>query len=154
MSAGRGRGNDGPPRIDLTLWGISDSELLGIVDDLADEDGWTHTLDVRLQLGENLEADQTTRSGVGPRLSWLKRYHWLEQHPDDRTCWRLTAVGHALLENPKLSKTVESALDRLNPAQRLRLTRELGEAGAGSTEEIKTAIRRQWQRSLGVGRRA
>jgi hypothetical protein len=154
MSAGRKRDNGRPPHIDLTLFGISDAELLAIVDDLADEDGWTHTVDVRMQLGEKPEeTENRSRSGVGPRLSWLKRYGWLEQHVDDRTCWRLTAVGHALLDNPELTRTVEQALAKLNPAQRLRLTRELGEAGAGSPDELRTALRRQWQRSLGIGRR-
>ena len=142
------RRNGQPPRIDVTLWGISDSELLAVVDDLADENGWTHTLDVRLQLGEKPE-ERAGRSGVGPRLSWLKRYGWLEQHPDDRSQWRLTAVGHALLDDPDLSRTVEAALSRLNPAQRLRLTRELGEFGGHAAPEIKTALRRQWQRALG-----
>ena len=104
---------------------------------------------MRLQLGEKLEADQRTRSGVGPRLSWLLRYGWLEHPPDDRTMWRLTAMGHALLDDPELSRSVEAALSKLNPAQRLRLTRELGEFGAHTAPEIKTALRRQWQRALG-----
>jgi hypothetical protein len=148
------RRNGRPRAIDVSLWGISDSELLAVVDDLADENGWTHTIDVRVQLGEKPEeSDQRTRSGVGPRMSWLKRYGWLEQHRDDRTQWRLTAIGHALVDNPQLSRSVESALSKLNPAQRLQLTRELAEAGAGAADEIRTALRRQWQRSLGVGRR-
>lgn len=138
------------PRVDLTLFGIADSELLAIVDDLADENGWTHTLDVRLQLGEKPDnADAKHRSGVGPRLSWLRRYGWLEQKSDERSAWRLTAMGHALLDDPELSRSVENALDKLNPAQRLRLTRELGEFGASTSDEIKTALRRQWQRALG-----
>jgi hypothetical protein len=147
------RNGDGPrERVDLTLFGVSDNELLGIIDDLADENGWTHTFDVRIQIGERPEekGENRTRSGVAPRLSWLKRYGWLEQKSDDRSCWRLTAIGHALLDNPKLSASIENALAKLNPAQRLRLTRELGEAGAHAPDEIRTALRRQWQRSLGV----
>ena len=147
MSSSRRNGGE-PPRIDVTLWGISDSELLAVVDDLADENGWTHTIDVRLQLGEKPE-ERHGRSGVGPRLSWLKRYGWLEQHADDHSQWRLTAMGHALLDDPELTRSVENALEKLNPAQRLRLTRELGEFGAHTAPEIKTALRRQWQRALG-----
>jgi hypothetical protein len=150
MPASRRNGNEPDDHVDLTLFGISDAELLHIVDDLADENGWTHTLDVRLQLGEKPDdPEHRRRSGVGPRLSWLRRYGWLEQHSDDRGAWRLTAMGHALLEHPELSRAVESALAKLNPAQRLRLTRELGEFGASTSIEIKTALRRQWQRALG-----
>ena len=58
-------------------------------------------------------------------------------------------MGHALLDDPELSRSVENALSKLNPAQRLRLTRELGEFGAHTSTEIKTALRRQWQRALG-----
>ena len=110
-------GVDEPHGPDLTIFGISDPELLAVVDDLGDENGWTTTYDVRKQLGENVE-EVRRRTGVGPRLGWMKRYGWLERSPDDGR-WRLTAMGHAILDNPSLSKTVENALDRLNPAQRV-----------------------------------
>ena len=145
-------------RVDATLFGISDVEILGIVDDLADENGWTATHAVRLQLGENV-TDTDKRSGIGIRLAWLRRYGWLEKGEREKieqsdgawvwtTRWRLTAMGHALLDNPSLSKAVESALSKLNPAQRLKLTREMGEAGHGTVPEIRSALRRQWQRSM------
>jgi hypothetical protein len=153
------RRNGRPDAIDLSIMGIvSDSELLAIVDDLADENGWTSTFEVRVQLGEHPEdVEQKGRSGVGPRLSWLKRYGWLEKgelterdesHRRYQT-YRLTAMGHALIDNPELKRTVENALLTLNPAQRLRLTRELGEGGHESPDEIRNALRRQWARSLG-----
>jgi hypothetical protein len=147
-------------RVDASLFGISDSEILGILDDLADENGWTSTYAVRVQLGEKM--DQSDRkSGVGPRLAWLRRYGWIERGERERIeqtdgtwvwtqRWRLTAMGNALLDNPDLSKTVENALSKLNPAQRLRLTRELGDAGSATAPEIRNALRRQWQRSMRV----
>ena len=133
--------------LDLTIWGISDTEILGIVDDLADEDGWTMTIDIRLQLGENVE-DTGRRSGVPTRLAWLRRYGWLERNLDDGR-YRLTAIGHELLDHPDLTKAVERALGNLNAAQRLRLTRELAEHGGGAQPELRNAYRRQWMRSLG-----
>lgn len=138
----------GPPErgLDLTIWGISDTELLGIVDDVADENGWSTTADVRLQLGENLEDGR--RSGAGSRLAWMRRYGWLERSPDTGG-WRLTAMGHAILDNPRLSAAVERALGGLNPAQRVRLAREIGESGASAPVEVRAALRRQWQRSIG-----
>jgi DNA-binding IclR family transcriptional regulator len=81
-------------------------------------------------------------------MSWMRRYGWLERSPDDGR-WRLTAMGHAILDNPNLSRTLENALGKLNPAQRLRLAREIGETGHGSPDEIRNALRRQWQRSMG-----
>ena len=146
MSTGRRNGKGKGSGLDLTIWGISDPEILGIVDDLADEDGWTSTIEVRLQLGENVES-RDRRSGVGPRLSWLRRYGWLEQHVDDRSRWRLTADGQALLDHPTLTRTVARALTQLNPAQQLRVARELAENGARSKH--RTALRREWTRSLG-----
>ena len=145
MSASR-NGDEPPPRgLDLTIWGISDTELLGIVDDLADENGWTSNVDVRLQLGENI--DEIRYSGVGSRLAWMRRYGWLEKNPEDGR-QRLTAMGHALLDKPELGKAVESALGKLNAAQRLRLTREIAEAGQRGPGEIQAALRREWQRNL------
>lgn len=160
MSASRNGRNRGPR--DMTLYGIADSELLGIVDDLADENGWTTTLAVRAQLGEPLDLPEDMRSGVGMRLAWLRRYGWVEHGERERVdtddergwrwsqSWRLTAMGHALLDDPKLKASVEQALVALNPAQRLRLVRELGEGGATGPLEIRSALRRQWQRSAGL----
>jgi hypothetical protein len=133
--------------LDLSIWGISDTELLAIVDDLADENGWTQTIDVRMQLGENVET--VKHSGVPQRLSWMRRYGWLERSPESTRLWRLTAMGHAVLDNPQLSRSVENALERLNPAQRLRLAREIAEGGHNAPMEVYTALRRQWTRSLG-----
>jgi hypothetical protein len=131
-------------RIDATLWGVSDTELLAIVDDLADENGWTTTLSVRLQLGER---EDTKHSGVGGRLAWMRRYGWLEK--GEASDWRLTAMGRAIIDGGHLSKTLETALDRANAAQRVRMTRELAEGGHSSPSEIRAALRRQWTRSLG-----
>ena len=137
-------------RRDMSNLGISDTELLAIIDDLADEDGWVSTIDVRLQLGENLEdsvGDGGVRSGVGPRMSWQRRYGWLERNGDG--LWRLTAMGHAILDGGALTRQFEALLGKLNPAQRIRLTREISRAGDGAPAEIRAALRREWQRNLG-----
>jgi hypothetical protein len=153
------RNGRGPGRRDVTIYGISDPEVLGIVDDLADENGWATTYGVRLQLGEDVDSHE--RTGVGIRLAWLKRYGWLESGEREKVdsndprgwrwsqSWRLTAVGHALLDDPELNKTVENALAKLNPAQRLRVTREMAASAHAGAPEIRTALRRQWLRSLG-----
>jgi hypothetical protein len=149
-------------RVDMTLLGISDADILGILDDLSDENGWATTMAVRVQLGEDpwIPSTGEHRSGVGIRLAWLRRYGWLEkgqrekiESDDERgwrwsQSWRLTAMGQALLDHPELSRTVEKAMDGLNPAQRLRLVRELGESGFGAAPEIHAALRRQWRRSM------
>lgn len=152
MSPSNSRKPRGGP--DLTLFGISDTELLHIVDDLADENGWTSTLAVREQLGEKPgEADYV--SGCGSRLSWMSNaradergYGWLERSPDTGD-WRLTAMGQVILDNPDLTRTIQTALDKLNPAQRLKVAREIAENGRGSADEIRYALRRQWMRAMG-----
>ena len=146
MARRNGRQREPEPR-DLTNWGISDTEVLGIVDDLSAPDGWASTYEVRTQLGEHPE-ESRHRTGVPSRLAWLRRYGWLERSDQDGR-WRLTPIGHAILERPNLPKTVAASLGKLNPAQRLTLMRELGESGNDQMPEVRTAIRRQWQRSLG-----
>ena len=139
------------PGFDASLFGIADTELLAIVDDLADENGWTATIEVRLQLGEDIEA-VGRRSGIGGRLGWMRRYGWLEREPGPTSNaerrWRLTAFGHAVLDDGDLSKSFQNALSKLNPAQRVKLTREISESGANSADEVRNALRREWQRNL------
>lgn len=146
MTSGRRNGGEPERGLDATIWGLGDTEMLAVVDDLADENGWTTTLDVRMQLGENIET--VKHSGISIRLGWMKRYGWLERSPETGM-WRLTAMGHAILDNPSLSRAVEGALDKLNPAQRVRLAREIGESGHNAPAEVRAALRRQWQRSMG-----
>ena len=145
----------------MTLAAIGDTEVLYIVDDVADENGWATVAAVQQQMGEDPFA--VSRSQVGGRLAWLRRYGWLEKGErvrfyanDEQEQWRwtnvyrLTAMGHALISNPRLSRAMEGAMAKLNPAQRLALTRELGEAGQGAAPEIHHALRRQWRRSMGL----
>jgi hypothetical protein len=139
-------GNGSRRAVDASLWGISDTELLAIVDDIASAgDGWATALDVRLTLGEKV--DEVKHSGVGGRLAWSVRYGWLERHPEERM-WRLTTEGHEILDGGDLTVTFERAFGRLNRAQRVQLARELAEAGAASMT-FRNALRRQWIRSLG-----
>lgn len=146
----------------MTLYGVGDVEVLGIVDDLADENGWVTTYAMRARLGEDVDSPE--RSGVGSRLGWLRHWGWLEKGERERVetndergwrwsqSWRLTAMGDALLDNPKLPAQVERSLSAANPAQRLALTRELAESGLGAPAEIRVALRRQWTRSAGLAR--
>jgi hypothetical protein len=147
MTQPRRSGSNGREPIDVSIWGVSDSELLAIVDDLADENGWTHTYAVRVQIGEDPEQAKH-RSGVGSRLAWMKRYGWLEKGEKSNE-WRLTAMGHEILDNPGLSRAFENQMAKLNAAQKLRLTREIAEGGHGAPMEIRQALRRQWMRSIG-----
>ena len=125
----------------LRSGGCDDPELLGVVDDLADENGWTSTLAIRVQLGEHVE-EVGHRTGVGPRLGWMRRYGWLERSPETGE-WRLTAMGHAILDNPSLSKTVEKALEGLRPeAAYAGREEEIAEYGSGGPAEIRSALRR------------
>jgi len=154
-----GRGD--PAKFDFSLFGVSDTEVLGMVDDLADENGWVTTYGVRQQLGEK---PPDRLYNIGQRLGWMRRFGWLEKGERTKveswvgpgwewtSTWRLTAMGHAILDNPNLSRTVENALEKMNPAQRVRLAREIGESGNAGPNEIRAALRRQWQRSMG-GRR-
>jgi len=155
VSTRNGRNGDQP---DFSILGdFSDGDLLAVVDDLADENGWTNTYAIRQQLGER---PPEKLHNIGGRLAWMRRYGWLEKGDREKveswhergwewtTPWRLTAMGQALIDNPTLGKNMESLLSRLTPAKRLALTRELGEAGNGTAPEIRAAIRRQWQRSM------
>ena len=151
---------------DMTLYGIADTELLAIVDDVADENGWATTFSIRTQLGEDPwlpRKGEGPTSGVGIRLGWLRKYGWLEKGENVKvesdeaeygwrwsTTWRLTAMGHALIDHPELTRSMERAFGSLTTSQRLRLTRELGGQGRDAPAEIRAALRREWTRSAGL----
>jgi hypothetical protein len=144
----------------LRLEDYSDRELLLVINDTADEDGWVDALELATRLG--LEGDYPRRA-VASRLSWLHRYGAVQReherdesgvvryHRDGRVRytqrWGLTEAGLALAIG-QLRKGDESALERLKDEQMILVTRwvqERSHRNGGAT--MAKLVEREWKRA-------
>lgn len=133
---------------------FSDRELLHVVNDLADNDGYTTSQEIAHQLGIRLETNghHVTQEDhlnhgircVGTRFAWMVRFGFCERD-EDRTKWRLTAEGHDLM-NGRLTSGLQKALDKLDPADRVLLMREIATGYVDSSPAAAAMLRREWQR--------
>lgn len=143
MPAREGRG--------ATLFDFSDTDLLALVEDLYDAEGWSSTKTIAAQLGFTGELEITGHRSVGVRLSQMRwRYGWLEKHPDEAGKWKLSEMGHLVLDGGELQTSMRNALFRMTPAQRVRAIRSLGETTAAGPDAVRHAMRREWNRNLGI----
>jgi hypothetical protein len=146
----------------LTLLDLSDRELLLVMRDVADGQGWASAVDIADQLG--LQTDKPHRS-VAVRLSWLKRYGAVErEHERDdhgkllyrgdkpvyTQRWKMTPIGLQLATG-KLTKTQQNTLDRLQDGSMLMTMRWLSQRVVGSDPTVGKLMDREYR--YGVGRR-
>jgi len=137
----------------LTIDDYSDRELLLIMEDVADEDGWASADDVADRL------DLSKRAIASSRLSWLKRFGAVEReherddsgslryHRDGKAMytqrWRMTKSGRALAHG-QLRKKDEAALGTMGDEQMLLVTRWLSQrtVDEGTTSKL---VQREWR---------
>lgn len=124
----------------------TDRELLHILNDVADGDGWASTFDIAavLPIKHPDGEDHGTHASrcVASRFAWMTRYGWVERD-ESRTKWRLTRVGRDLM-NGKLNKSFQTAMDKLSPGDRVLVVRAMGAAFRTGSPEAATMLRREW----------
>jgi hypothetical protein len=136
----------------LRLEDLSDRELLLVVDDMADADGYADAWEVGLRLG--LEQDHARRI-VTSRLSWLRRWGAVEREPADNVPkvrgeprrprrWMLTALGHDMATG-RLRKAQQQALEGARDADLLALTGLLAQRQRHGGLTVRSLMRREWQ---------
>lgn len=135
----------------LTNYDYSDRELLHILNDTADAEGWAETADLAEVIGVTMPSVNGQHSDrekqayahrcTAMRFSWMARYGWVERD-EGRTKWRLTDIGHDLMDG-KLTKTLQNALDRLDAGDRVLVMREIGNAYRAAPDPARHMLRRE-----------
>ena len=131
----------------LTIEVVSDRELLGLVRDAADIDGWVHVLDVVKKVGLRARNPEACVSG---RFRYMAKQGQVERHPQYRGTWRLTEFGNTMA-NAALDPTERAQVEAMAADRLLDLTTVLTQRWREQDPKAAVLIRREI--TYGTGRR-
>lgn len=154
------------PKARLTLVDFSDRDLLGLLIDALDPDGWASSEAI-----SNLPGLKFLREGhprpvqcVGSRLGWLWRYGAIEREqmrdehgtkvyiagdksrPKLTQRWRLTPLGEAMVKG-SLTKAQQAQLEGMGMDKMLSVTRWLGRSAIHAPDLARTLTIREFRYS-------
>lgn len=134
----------------MRMTDFSDREVLALVDQAADEEGWAESAEIASELWSramssgNGAAQQATHA-VSTRLAYMARtLGVVVRSPDSKhkaARWGLTDVGEELLRG-RLSKGVVNSIDRLTGTQTVIAVHQL--TARGDDDMTAALMRRAW----------
>jgi hypothetical protein len=145
MSSRNGRRGRG---LHLDLYAFSDEELLALVKDNLDADGWVSSLELADAIGLDPE-DSARVLVVGQRLSWMNRYGVVRKNsepPLHPVRWTLSGRGIVILE-ATFSRSLEQQLGALKGEHVWRLARAVSDRYSQADEASANMVRRSFQRA-------
>lgn len=141
----------------LRLEDMSDREVLLVMLDVADDEGYVDPTDIAEHLG--VRGDNPRRV-VSARMAWLKRFGAVEKEfetdehgnvmrrrnnePRTTQRYRLTPIGQDIA-NGTLRATQEKSLEGFHDGQIVMLTQWLSQRASGSGTTVSNLVRREWQ---------
>ncbi len=130
---------------------FSDREILHMVDDHGDNDGWVTTDQIAQAISGRPKRDdrRNARRAAGIRLSWLKRFGVIERKTDQPLlgAWRITQVGKHFLDGRLKERTAQEV--RVMPdAQLVELLRHTSDRYQAAPRSSAILMRREWQRGM------
>jgi hypothetical protein len=131
----------------LRLEEFSDRDILFLIAESADDEGWVSTLALSRVL--DLDHDRPTQC-VGARLAWLRRYGAVRfrEHKGESQ-WQLTDIGYALMRGDLLFKE-QRILESMSEGQMLALMRYTARRAMQSSETTRHLVRREFRHSTYV----
>ena len=127
----------------FSLEEYSDRELVHIVHDLSDPDGWVTAQEVAIRVG--LTKKKT--SNVTHRFAWMRRFGIMERTKDGPTRWRLSPAGREMVQAANLNG-ITGVLHRLADAELVWASHVLANRFLEAKKPHATMTRREWQREF------
>jgi hypothetical protein len=125
----------------LKLEEFSDRELLSILLDVSDDDGWATSAEVAEAI-RGLDAKHPAQN-VGIRFGWLRRFGVVEYDRIEHR-WRMTPAGLTVIGR-KLSDREEQALGRFGDDALVQVIRHCTSTYRRSHYATANLARREWQ---------
>ena len=143
----------------LKLENYSDREVLHLMNDLADENGWVliehlaERIGIRVAGMSDAQLAIHARRCLGVRLGWIKRLSaTVEQKGDEHGVWRLTSLGQQVVK-AKLNASIDNALGQMNEANLLNAIDVVSRRYIRANQNTANLLRREWQYGTHKNRR-
>ena len=139
--------NGKKPARSFDLYAFSDEELLALVKDNLDSEGWLTSAELADAIG--IPEDEENRlSGIGIRLGWMARYGVIRKDTEKKfpARWTLTGRGIVILE-AVFTSDQEAALKKLKGEQLWRLAGNVADRYTAADDVSAVMVRRTFQRA-------
>jgi hypothetical protein len=143
---GNGRKEKVPGR-SFDLYAFSDEELLALVKDNLDTEGWVTSAELADAIG--IPDDEDNRlNGIGIRLGWMGRYGVVRKDTEKKVParWTITGRGIVILE-ATFSKSLEDQLAGLKGEALWRLSQTISARYSDADDVSAVLVRRSFQRA-------
>jgi hypothetical protein len=136
-----------PPARSFDLYAFSDEELLALVKDNLDEEGWVTSAELADAIG--IPDDETNRlAGIGVRLGWMQRYGVVRKDDEKKVPSRYTITGRGIVVlEATFSKALDDQLNGLRGEALWRLARTVSDRYAQADDVSAVLVRRSMQRA-------
>lgn len=124
----------------LTNFEMADREILHIVNDCTNGNGWAPREAIERKL--RLSHPDPARC-IASRFSWMIRWGWLIKEKDE-AAYRVTKIGADLMRGD-IDKALAATLKSLSAGERVVMIRHLGQSYQRSGRAAQIMMRRQWQ---------
>lgn len=138
------------PASNLKLESYSDREILHLLDDLADNDGWALSEHIAQRIGlvappgmSDTQRELHARRCVGVRLGWIRRLSNTVEQSDDRKAWRLTKFGQQIVSG-KIAANVKNLLEQGSEASLLLALDVVGRRYTKAKPDAANLLRREF----------
>jgi hypothetical protein len=134
---------------DLKLASFSDREILHLLQDLSDHEGWVDLdhLAQRVNLSRNGMSEDSHRKHVrrclGIRLAWIKRLTHTVERSQTKGYWRLTVAGEEVVR-ARMTRDSEAKLEGLGDFTAVVAIEILSRRYMRADRNAANLMRRQW----------
>lgn len=126
------------------LHDYSDRELVHLVADMSDDDGWTRPEEIAERAGIGRE----NARAVAMRLAWMRRYGIVEKNRQHPARWSLTEAGEEMVAGHKLNGGTLLALRKLKDHEIVWASHTLAGRFQEAAAPHAVMTRREWQREI------
>jgi len=134
------------PSSSLNLYAFSDEELLALVKDNLDQEGWVTSAELADAIGLDPEDDNRSHC-VAQRLSWMVRFGVVQKDKEKVPArWTITGRGIVILE-ATFSADLQAALAKMKGDALWRLARDVTTRYGQADQASAVMVRRSFQRA-------
>lgn len=134
----------------LRLQDVSDLDMLEAVNDQSGKGNWATAQTIGTTFGV---PEEFAARVCAARFQWMKRWGWLDFKTERGTgYYRVTRLGNSLIDG-RIPKEFEAVLNAMSDADRVRVTRMMGERAGKSKYGVQTMFRREFRRNAEPARK-